>query len=141
MRKHRALLGIVLIPLALFAAFYAFEQSQRQKLESFIFEIDAAIAKELPSGSTVEQVAAFLDERDIPHGAVGHYNGKSLSYSGDHPRELEETIRYEIRGNLDNYYNILIARFTPYIDFFFDDEKNLVWSRVSISGDGIPVPW
>lgn len=141
MRKHRALLGAVLIPLGLFVAFYAFEQYQRYRFDSFLEDIDEAIDKELPPGSSADQISSFLDSWDVPHRGLEKYKGDNLSLYNDHPKEIEQKIAHQIIGYMDNYYNIFIFRFDINLAFFLDEERKLVWEYVSAPGEGIPLPW
>jgi len=141
MRKHRALLGIVLISLTLFAAFYAFEQSERHKLETFLHDIQEAISRDLPPGSQVKQVEAFLDKHHIPYSPMKKYDGSYEPVNGDKSISEKKNVRHLVKIFLRNYYNVFILKFSVSIDFYFDEEEYFLWNHVSTSGDGIPLPW
>lgn len=104
-------------------------------------DIQEAISRELPPGSRVEQVEAFLKKRQLPHSPAKHYDGSHEPVNGDRSASDKSNVRQSIRVFVRNDYDIFILKFCVSIDFYFDERGDLLWEYVSTSGDGIPVPW
>lgn len=108
-----AILGIVVVILAGLQLYWWLTRTT-------VEEVDNLIRQNLSAGATAEEIFAFLDSRDIEHGAVGPVDGTSvLLDAGLHPDT--QVIAAMFRGTSTSFF------ITGDIQVFFilDEERRL----------------
>lgn len=132
--KRRLL--IVLVPVVLVAAGYLYEKWAWARYVSLHEQLSAALAEELPPGSSTDQSEAFMQRWQLSSQGglmTGTIGEKDIEEESQH---IRDAIRYSMRGVRKDYYNMLIVRFTLHATAYFDDEKQLVFATVGQWGDG-----
>lgn len=132
----RRLLILILVPVVLVATGYLYEKWAWARYVSLHEQLSAALAEELPPGSTVDQAEAFMQkwqltsEGSLTTGMVGEEDLEEES------EQTKAAIKYSMRGLRRDYYDMLIVRFTLYATMYFDKDKRLILSTVGQWGDG-----
>jgi hypothetical protein len=91
-------------------------------------EVDQAINRELPLGSTKGQVVEFLDKKHIQHSEL-----VVVRYDSDYPDNLEKRL---INAAIPKVKTRLLVEWGIYITFRFDEADRLIDHRVKWVGTG-----
>lgn len=92
-------------------------------------EIEAAIKRESPLGSTKTEVIAFLDKNRIGHSDLLVANGRTSEYQDDEVKRL-------INASIPKVKHTFFAEWGIFMSFRFDESDRLVDYRVRWVGTG-----
>lgn len=104
----------------------------RQKVD----DLQAAIAEQLPLGSSPDKVEAFLSEQGLESSTSGPISGAPGSLKDERP-DLVDHVRYTTGAIIHDAHIGFLRHENIQLRFYYNEDRQMIWSIVEIVATSI----